>query len=329
MLNEINLSRADLNLLVLFEVVREQRHVGRAAEVLNLSPSAVSHGLNRLRRLLNDPLFLRTPRGVVPTARAAELADPIADILARVKSVVSTAEPFVAAKSMRRFTIGAPDATSAVLLPPLLKKLRDLAPGVDVSVRQILPPQHARLGGNPWEQALTDVEARVFDVAVLPLDDVPARFVGRTLYEEDFVIATRIGHPFADAPTLDNYCRMRHVVVSLTRDNQGFVDEVLATQGLSRRVALAVPNFMFSLALVAETDLIAALPRSLVAMYARRFGVTSSEAPLPLRSVPAQAVTTRSAMMDAGVAWFFDLIGKATPKPQNRKGLTVKQRKAK
>ena len=63
MLNQIDLTRADLNLLVLFEVVLHERHVGRAAERLNLSPSAVSHGLGRLRRLLNDPLFLRTPKG--------------------------------------------------------------------------------------------------------------------------------------------------------------------------------------------------------------------------------------------------------------------------
>src|ERR671927_1845097 len=99
MLHKIDLSRADLNLLVLFEVVLDARHVGRAAERLNLTPSAVSHGLGRLRRLLSDPLFLRTPKGVVPTARAMELAAPIAEVLARVRSVLTTAEPFDATKS--------------------------------------------------------------------------------------------------------------------------------------------------------------------------------------------------------------------------------------
>ena len=309
MMNEIDLSRADLNLLVLFEVVREHGHVGRAAEVLNLSQSAVSHGLSRLRRLLNDPLFLKTPKGVVPTARALELAEPIADVLARARSVISTAEPFVAAKSRRRFTLGAPDATLAVLLPPLLKAVQRLAPGIDVSVRQILPPQQGRAGGNPWEQALSDLENRLLDIAIIPLDDLPARFAGRTLYEEDFVIATRAGHPFAQAPTLDHYCRMRHLVVSLARDDHGFVDEALAAHGRSRRVALAVPNFMIALALVAETDLIAALPRSLVTTHARRFRLAVSKAPLPLRKFRIRAVTTKSAMMDAGVAWFSDVLG--------------------
>src|SRR3954469_16796368 len=107
MLNQINLSRADLNLLVLFEAVYEERHVGKAAERLSLTASAVSHGLGRLRQLLNDPLFLRTPTGVAPSARASELAAPIADALAQVRSVISTASPFDPATSRRRFIIGA------------------------------------------------------------------------------------------------------------------------------------------------------------------------------------------------------------------------------
>src|SRR3954471_7529548 len=104
MLNEIHLARADLNLLVVFEAVLAEQHVGRAAARLGLTPSAVSHGLGRLRQLLHDPLFVRTPKGVVRTARAAELADPIADILARMRSVLSTAAPFAPRTSTRRFT---------------------------------------------------------------------------------------------------------------------------------------------------------------------------------------------------------------------------------
>src|SRR6476659_1149217 len=103
MMNQIDLARVDLNLFVVFEAVLETRHVGRAAERLRLSPSAVSHGLGRLRRLLNDPLFLRTPKGVVPTARALELATPIAEVLAGARRVISSAEPFEPARSTRRF----------------------------------------------------------------------------------------------------------------------------------------------------------------------------------------------------------------------------------
>ena len=83
MLNRTALRSVDLNLLVLFDVVMLERHVGRTARALHVSPSAVSHGLGRLRALFGDPLFLKTPKGVVPTARAQELAEPIRDLLGR------------------------------------------------------------------------------------------------------------------------------------------------------------------------------------------------------------------------------------------------------
>src|SRR6186997_300243 len=101
MLNQIDLSRIDLNLLVLFRVVLEERHVARAAARLSLTPSAVSHALGRLRLLLNDPLFLRTPKGVVPTARALELAAPVADLLAQARNVLASSAPFDPATSTR------------------------------------------------------------------------------------------------------------------------------------------------------------------------------------------------------------------------------------
>jgi DNA-binding transcriptional LysR family regulator len=311
MLNETDLSRTDLNLLVLFEVVLEECHVGRAAVRLNLTPSAVSHGLGRLRRLLNDPLFLRTPKGVVPTARATELAGPVADVLQRVRSVVSTAEPFDPARSTRRFTIGAPDGVSAVFLPPFLAELREIASGIDISVRQLLPTQGEMSPERAWRFVFADLEARAMDIAIIPSDDIPARFHEQILFEEDFVVAMRAGHPFAKALTLDRYCEMHHLVVSLAGDAHGFVDRVLAEQGRSRRVALTVPNFMFALAVIAETDLISALPRRFAAMHAPRFGVVGLEAPLPLGRFRLNAVAPKAAMMDMGLTWLFDVLGRA------------------
>ena len=137
MLNQINLARIDLNLLVLFEVVLQERHVGRAAEKLNLSASAVSHGLGRLRRLLNDPLFIKTPKGVVPTARANELAAPIAELLGGARNVIAMASPFDPATSTRRFTLGAPDGASVVILPPLMSYIARNAPNVNIVVRHL------------------------------------------------------------------------------------------------------------------------------------------------------------------------------------------------
>ena len=314
MLKPVHLARTDLNLLVLFEVVLQERHVGRAAERLSLSASAVSHGLRRLRRLLNDPLFLRTPRGVVPTARATELAAPIADILARTRSVITGAKPFDAGSSSRRFTIGAPDAVSAVLLPGLLTELRTLAPHVDIGVTQLLPAPGVSDVERAWATAVADLETRSVDIAILPLRDAPARFAQRTLYHEDFVVAMRTAHPFARDPGIDRFCRLRHVLVSSTGDAHGFVDEVLATQNRSRRVGLTVSNFMLALTLVAQTDMVAAVPRRLVAIHAKRFGLISRELPFSRKPDPVRAIAPKAAMMDAGVAWLFDVLGKATAK---------------
>lgn len=308
MLNEADLSRADLNLLVLFEAVIEEGHVGRAADRLNISPSAVSHGLGRLRRMLNDPLFVRTPRGVVATARAMELAAPVADILARVRSVIATAEPFDPTRSSRRFTLGAPDGISAVFLSALLAGLAKSAPHIDISIRQLLPEQGESAPARAWRSAFADLEARTMDIAVVPSDDIPPRFHSLTLYEEDFVIAMRAGHPFAQEPTLDRYVGMRHLVVSLGGDPHGFVDTALEQRGLSRRMALTVPNFMFALAIAGESDMLVAVPRRFAALYAPRFGLTTVDAPLPLPRFRLSAVAPRAAMMDAGLSWMFGML---------------------
>jgi DNA-binding transcriptional LysR family regulator len=303
MMNQIDLSRTDLNLLVLFEILMDERHAGRSAARLNLSPSAVSHGLGRLRRLLGDPLFLKTPKGVVPTQRATELAAPVSEILARIRSVVSSATPFDPAHSTRRFVIGAPDGTSAVFLPPLLEALRKTAPGIDIGVRQILPAQGQPEPKLAWKEALSELEARVMDIAVIPVDDVPTRFHKRILYGEDFVIAARAGHPYEAAPGLKSYCEMQHLVVSHAGDAYGFVDIELARKGLLRRVALTVPNFLFALGVLAETDLVSALPRRFVEMHGPRFGIVAIKAPIALPRFSMNVVVPKVAMMDAGVAW--------------------------
>ncbi len=311
MLNEIDLSRADLNLLVLFEAVIEEGHVGRAADRLNISPSAVSHGLQRLRRMLNDPLFVRTPKGVVATARALELAPPVADILARVRSVVATAEPFDPAGSSRRFTLGAPDGVSAVFLSPLLALMAKAAPRVAISIRQLLPEQGESAPARAWRGAFAELESRAMDIAVMPADDIPARFHCVTLYEEDFVIAMRAGHPFAEAPTLERYVGMRHLVVSLAGDPHGFVDTALEQHGLRRRMALTVPNFMFALAIAGESDMLVAVPRRFAALYATRFGLVTADAPLALPRFRLNAVAPHAAMMDAGLGWLFGMLVEA------------------
>jgi DNA-binding transcriptional LysR family regulator len=302
MLNKTNLARIDLNLLVLFEAVLEERHVARAAARLHVSPSAVSHGLGRLRELMRDPLFLRQPRGVVPTDRARELAAPVADILERARQVISRAEGFDPRKSVRRFVIGAPDAVTAILLPGLLTRLQHDAPGIDLAARNL---------AGQFEPALAELDQRTLDVALVPMPQVPARFMTRTLFDvEDFVIVRRVGHPIGKKVTLAKYCAAAHVVVSHSGDPHGLVNRALAKRGLTRRVALTVSSFMHALAMVAETDLLGAMPRRFVAMYGARYKVIACETPVPLASEPILAVAPQAAASDSGLVWLLDLLEK-------------------
>src|SRR5215471_8211739 len=298
-MQELHLSQIDLNLLVLFDVIMRERHVGRAAARLHLSPSAVSHGLGRLRRVLHDPLFLKHPKGVAPTDRAGALAAPIAEILERVESVVANAKGFDPLSSKRRFTIGAPDAVFTVVLPRLLAALAKLGPHVDLGFRTTLP-----------QSALADLDARAADVAIQQLGDIPSRFYATKLYEEEFAIAMRTGHPLGSRLTLDRYCAATHVLVSMTGDPYGMVDDKLKKLGRARRVGATVPSFLLALAIVAETDLIAAVPRQL-ATYAQRFGVALADPPAPLAPLSRSAIHligTRPAMADPGVSWLWGLL---------------------
>jgi DNA-binding transcriptional LysR family regulator len=307
MLNETDLSRADLNLLVLFEAVMRERNVGRAAARLALAASAVSHGLGRLRRLLNNPLFLRTPKGVVPTERAEKLAEPIAEILARIRGVVAMAKPFDPVTSSRQFIIGAPDAIATVLAREILDEIEHTAPGIGVGLRHLLVGR-GRLSERAWEDLLSVLEAREIDLAILPLDELPARFAARVLYREDFVAVFRLGHPFAADPSLDHFCALRHLLVSRTGHFFGFIDEALEKLGRARQIAVTVPNFMMGLAVLAESDLIGAMPRRLAATYGARFGLATAELPLPALSNNIRLVVPKSAIMDAGIAWLYDTV---------------------
>lgn len=313
MLNPIDLSRFDLNLLVLFETVLEERNVARSAARLHVSPSAVSHGLGRLRDALGDPLFIRNPRGVVPTERAEALAAPVAEILARIRDVVET-DRFDPSTSRRRFMIGAPDALCVIMLPRLLVALRQRAPGIDVGIRHALPPF---ADGYLW------LDERRIDLALLPVDDVPARFLGRVVYEEKFVLAMRAGNPLAKSPTLKRYCEADHVVMSHLGDMRGNIDNILEARGLKRRVVLAAPNFLLALAAVAETDLVFAAAETPLRSQAKRFGLVIAPMPLPIQSDQIRAIVPRSALGDAGIAWLIEevahAIERAPPRAKRRR----------
>jgi DNA-binding transcriptional LysR family regulator len=247
---------------------------------------------------------------VVPTERAKRLAAPIADILERARQVMSEAVSFDPATSRRRFVIGAPDGAYAVLLPPLLAELRGMAPGIDLAMRNLV---------GRFESALTELDERTLDLAILPLADIPARFATRKLYDEDFVLVRRAGKGPTRKLTLAQYCAASHLVVSVSGDPTGPVDAELARRNASRRVMLTVSNFMQALAIVAESDLVAALPRHFAIKHAARYRVSLTEPPFPMLSGPLRAVIPEVATRDAGVAWLLGVLERSAPVATQRR----------
>jgi len=334
MLKPAQLVRIDLSLLVLFSTVLEESHVARAADRLNMTPSAVSHGLRRLRRLLHDPLFLKVPSGVKPTERALALAAPVAEVLSRVDGIISAAGPFDPKTSLRSFTIGAPDAITAVFLSPLLARLTRSAPGVDIRLLQLMPQHHGKPTSQVWHTTLAELDAHRLDLAVLPLGPVPPRFVDRLLFEEDFVVAMRAGHALARKLSFETYLAAPHILVSTIGDSHGVVDAKLAERGQARRVALTVPNFMLALAHLADSDLVATLPRHLVMRHAKRFNLIALAIPLPWTPDPVRLVASKAAMADAAIAWLFETLAECfETRPQSltrkpRRGPDRKERRS-
>ena len=305
MLNQIDLSRTDLNLLALFEIVLEEQHVGRAAERLRLSPSAVSHGLGRLRRLLNDPLFLRTPKGVVPTARATELSEPIADILARARNVISSAAPFDAA------TVDAP------LHDRLGRRIFDFPAGADGRAGA----DGARYRHRDAAHAAGDRHRRSGHACDRP-GGSPVRRYPCTAFRADAL--SRRNSSSRPAAGIHSWIRQRSpttarcaiCMIAPRGDPRGPVDDLLRSSGLSRRIVLAVPNFMLGIEVISKTDLISMLPKRFVAMHAERFGIAWVTAPVSVGRQPVMAVAPKVAMMDAGIAWLFDILAAGCRPPR-------------
>lgn len=250
-----NFNRLDLNLLLTLDVLLAERSVTRAAERLNLSQPSVSVQLAKLREVFNDPLLVPAQRGMRPTARADELREPLREALESLGRAVAPTKPFDPAEATTTWRVAAADYAESAILLPALAGLRAAAPNTRLAVVEAVPLRMAR----QLEQGEIDL---FFHTSV----GAPPGLHRRVLFHERYVLAGRSGHPrLKRRPTLAQFCALEHVIVS--PDGGGFhgvTDEALASLGLSRRVVLSVPHFLFVKSVVASTDLVALLPERLV-----------------------------------------------------------------
>ncbi|MDE1179401.1 LysR family transcriptional regulator [Paraburkholderia sp.] len=244
----------DLNLLKALDALLDERNVTRAAQRLSLTQPAVSAMLTRLRDSFGDPLFVRTQRGIVPTARALELEGPLKQILADVESMLQppSFDPAVADMTL---TIAATDYALQAVVVPFLSALRRHAPGLRTVV---LPVQHERL----YEQ----MQRGDIDLALITPETTPPDLHARRLFDERYVCVMRDGHPDARKKTLslDRFCALDHALVSYNGGSlTGVTDDALTRIGRARRVTVSVTSFLVLPEILGSSDLIAVVPSRL------------------------------------------------------------------
>jgi DNA-binding transcriptional LysR family regulator len=294
----MNLYNFDLNLLVAFDALLEERSVTDAAERLGLSQPAMSNALARLRRVVGDPLFVRTSEGMAPTPRAQEIAEPIRQALNHIQQALQQQRAFIPAAAERTFTIATTDYAELVLLPRLMEKLATDAPGVNLTVVAV---------GS--EVPMAELESGRIDAALGRFREVPAGVHAQTLFRERLVCVVRTEHPDVGKQlTLKQLTTLPHVLVSTQGASPGVVDEVLARQGLRRRVVLWAPHFLIIPIVVAQTNLIATLPERVARFFAQFLPLRILAVPIRLSPYPVLQLWHERTHHDPAQQWLRGLL---------------------
>ena len=240
------LRNIDLNLLVVLDALLTEKHVTRTGVRLHLSQPAISHSLNKLRVLLDDPLLIRQGNQVVLSALAQNLQAPLKEILGQIETLLGQSIDFVPADSQRTLRIAMSDYGAAIVLPKLLVQLRAQAPGTSLVVIQ-----DSRLG------MLEQVGQGRIDLAIGVFPAPGADICTEVLFEETFTcLLDRRSLPENGVLDLDSYLARPHLLVSMDGNTRGEVDNVLRARGLKRRVAVNVPHWGTAPGMIADTDLI-------------------------------------------------------------------------
>jgi DNA-binding transcriptional LysR family regulator len=296
----MDIRAVDLNLLKAFDALHGERAVTRAAARIGLSQPAMSHALSRLRDLFADDLFVRTPDGMEPTARAREIAPLIAGAIEQIEAALNLGAGFDPAASLATFTAGMGEYAEVALVGRLARSFSRAAPR---AILRLLPLNGA--------EAARQLESGTIDVAVAHLRALPPTINTATLLRDPFVVVARKGHPITKAPlTVEAYAACRHVLVSPRGDTTGALDRLLIDYGQRRHVALLVATYLAVPAALATSDLIATIPSRAASLIAAHAEIVTL--PLPVNfSVTISIAWHRRTASEPAQAWFRALLTEA------------------
>jgi DNA-binding transcriptional LysR family regulator len=296
-MRDLNLRSVDLNLLPALDALLRLRHVTRAAEEVGLSQPAMSHMLGRLRQVLGDELLVRARPGLALTARAEEIAPRVAAVLNAARTIYRPPN-FDISKVRRVFHVVGCDLHSVLFGPPLMGRIREEAPGIELSIEN-----YSRNVFRKLEDGSVDL---VFADAQTPL---PRGAVSTVIGEDRYALVMREKHPAAAKQwTVADYANWDSAIVSIFGDGQTDVDARLAKVGVVRRVGLTTPHFMASLAAVSATDMIANTSEIFALRFAKAFRLVVRETPFPEIQFTSTVIGSALRMNDPVLRWLCALI---------------------
>jgi DNA-binding transcriptional LysR family regulator len=289
----MDIRAVDLNLLKAFDALTTERVVTRAAGRIGLSQPAMSHALSRLRSLFADDLFVRTPTGMEPTARAREIAPLVAAAIQHIETALNLGLGFDPAKSTGIFTAGMAEYAEVALVGRLAEAFARQA------ARATL-----RLTPLTGIDAVEQLDRGVIDVAIAHLGTVPPHIESILLLRDPFVVVARRGHPIAGQTlSIEGYAALNHILVSPRGDTSGALDRILVDFGLRRRIALLVATYLALPVALAASDLVATVP----SRTARQIAATAEIEIMPLPidfSTTVSMAWHRRAASEPAQAWF-------------------------
>ena len=292
----MNWGAFDLNLLIVFDVVMQERNVTRAGQKVGLSQPAMSHALNRLRYMLKDQLFIRTPEGMVPTPRAEQLAAPLRRALSEMQLALEP-ESFVPQDADRRFAIAVNNYAAVAVVPALIAAAAEAAPSVQLDLR---PSGTLRIA---------DLHDRgELDLAVGSFAEPGERFGLAPLFEDRFVLAMRRDHPVGPGKlTADALAALFYLEISSSREDTTFIDDWLAAQGLGRRIAHRAP-YLSMPGILSRSDLAAILCRRIAEAYVPIDKLQICELPCPSPRVTIGMLWHRRLENQPAHRWLRELV---------------------
>lgn len=266
-----DLNAIDLNLLKLFVVMLDERHVSRAAKKLRLTQPAVSMGLGRLRDLFGDELFVRSSRDMIPTEKASRLGPQIREALALIQGSLADEFDFDPSDAAADVRISVDDYLAQVSVLPVIKKVSSLAPKLRFEVVVLRDRDPNR-----------DLQYDL-DFAIRAIQKVNPNLYAKKLLTEDYRVLVSSNHPrIKNTLTLKDYTQFEHVLVSPFGGFNGTVDDALEERGLRRNVRLSVGHFALGPMFIRDTDYLLTLPSSIANLYEQQFGLRSFEPPIKM-----------------------------------------------